>query len=137
MRDRGGPQPRRLLLISPWVDLTTSTPETAALDADRPVAVHRQGARVRRLVGRSPDDLGRPEVSPALGDLAGLPPALMFCGTRDLLVPGCRLLVRRAGEAGWDLTYVEEPDLIHVYPILPGIPEARRAWRRTVDFLHT
>ena len=63
--------------------------------------------------------------------------ALMFCGTRDLLVPGCRLLVRRAEEAGWDLTYVEEADLIHVYPILPGIPEARRAWRRTVDFLHT
>ena len=84
----------------------------------------------------TPDDLGRPEVSPGLGDLTGLPPALMFCGTRDLLVPGCRLLVRRAAEAGWDLTYVEEPDLIHVYPILPGIPEARRAWRRTVDFLH-
>ena len=32
LRDRGGPQPRRLLLISPWVDLTTSTPDTAALD---------------------------------------------------------------------------------------------------------
>ena len=49
----------------------------------------------------------------------------MFCGTRDLLVPGCRLLARRAAEAGWDLTYVEEPDLIHVYPVLPFIPEAR------------
>ena len=50
----------------------------------------------------------------------------MFCGTRDLLAPGCRLLRRRAAEAGWDLTYVEEPDLIHVYPILPFVPEARR-----------
>ena len=59
----------------------------------------------------------------------------MFCGTRDLLVPGCRLLARRAAEVGWDLTYVEEPDLIHVYPLLPGIPEARRAWRLTVEFL--
>ena len=28
LRDRGGPQPSRLLLHSPWVDLTTSTPET-------------------------------------------------------------------------------------------------------------
>ena len=82
-----------------------------------------------------PDDLGRPEVSPGLCDLAGFPPALMFCGTRDLLMPGCRLLARRAAEAGWDLAYVEEPDLIHVYPLLPGIPEARRAWRTTVDFL--
>jgi monoterpene epsilon-lactone hydrolase len=136
VRDRGGPQPRRLVLISPWVDLTTSTPETEALD---PIDPWLFIGKVRAYAGwwaGIPEDLGRPEVSPGLGDLAGLPPALMFCGTRDLLMPGCRLLVRRADEAGWDLTYVEEADLIHVYPILPGIPEARRAWRRTVDFLH-
>ncbi len=135
LRDRGGPQPRRLLLISPWVDLTTSSPETAALDAVDPWLFLGKVHAYAAWWAGSPDDLGRPEVSPGLGDLAGLPPALMFCGTRDLLVPGCRLLARRAAEAGWDLTYVEEPDLIHVYPLLPGIPEARRAWRRTVAFL--
>jgi monoterpene epsilon-lactone hydrolase len=135
VRDRGGPQPDRLLLISPWVDLTTSTTETDALDAVDPwLFIGKVRAYAGWWAGR-PEDLARPEVSPALGDLAGLPPALMFCGTRDLLVPGCRLLARRAAEAGWDLTYVEEPDLIHVYPILPGIPEARRAWRATVEFL--
>jgi epsilon-lactone hydrolase len=135
LRDHGGPQPRRLLLISPWVDLTTSTPDTAALDAVDPwLYIGKVRAYARWWAG-TPDDLGRPEVSPGLGDLAGLPPTLMFCGTRDLLVPGCRLLARRAAEARWDLTYVEEPDLIHVYPLLPGIPEARRAWRRTVAFL--
>ncbi len=135
VRDRGGPQPDRLLLISPWVDLTTSTVETDALDAVDPwLFIGKVRAYAAWWAGR-PEDLGRPEVSPGLGDLAGLPPALMFCGTRDLLVPGCRLLVRRAAEAGWDLTYVEEPDLIHVYPILPGLPEAARAWRRTVEFL--
>jgi len=135
LRDRGGPQPRRLLLISPWVDLTTSTPETPGLDANDPwLFLGKVNAYAGWWAGH-PDDLGRPEVSPGLGELAGLPPALMFCGTRDLLVPGCRLLVRRAAEAGWDLTYVEEPDLIHVYPVLPGIPEARRARRRAADFL--
>lgn len=135
VRDRGGPQPRRLLLVSPWVDLTTSTPETAALDAVDPwLFIGKMRAYAGWWAG-TPEDLGRPEVSPGLGDLAGLPPALMFCGTRDLLLPGCRLLARRAAEAGWDLTYVEEPGLIHVYPVLPLIPEARRAWRRTVEFL--
>jgi acetyl esterase/lipase len=135
VRDRGGPQPDRLLLVSPWVDLTTSTDGTDALDAIDPwLFIGKVRAYAGWWAGR-PEDLGRPEVSPALGDLTGLPPALMFCGTRDLLVPGCRLLARRAAEAGWDLTYVEEPHLIHVYPILPGIPEARRAWRRTLEFL--
>jgi acetyl esterase/lipase len=83
----------------------------------------------------SKEDLGRPEVSPALADLAGLPPALMFYGTRDLLAPGCRLLAARAAEAGWDLTAVEEPGLMHVYPLLPLIPEARAAWRQTLEFV--
>jgi acetyl esterase/lipase len=83
----------------------------------------------------SPEDLGRPEVSPALGDLTGLPRALMFCGTRDLLVPGCRLLADRGREAGWDLRYVEVPDVIHSFPLLPFLPEARTAWRQTLEFL--
>ena len=59
----------------------------------------------------------------------------MLYGTRDLLHPGCRLLARRAAEAGWDLTSIEEPDLIHVYGLLPAIPEARRAFGQVVDFL--
>ena len=135
LRDRGGPQASHLLLISPWVDLTTSTPETAALDAVDPwLSLPRLQAYAEWWAG-SPDALGSPEVSPALADLDGLPPALMFCGTRDLLVAGCRLLARRAATSTWDLTYVEEPDLIHVYPILPLIPERHDAWRRTLAFL--
>jgi len=135
LRDRGGPQPGHLVLISPWVDLTTSTPETDEVTKTDPwLFVGKMRAYAGWWAG-SPDDLGRPEVSPALGDLTGLPPALMFFGTRDSLWPGGKLLVRRAAEAGWPLTYVEEPDLIHVYPILPLLPEARRAWRATKEFL--
>jgi monoterpene epsilon-lactone hydrolase len=135
LRERGGPQPTHLLLHSPWVDLTTSTPETEEFSLrDSWLFLSKLTAYASWWAG-SPDDLARPEVSPALADLAGLPPALMFCGTRDTLAPGCRLLADRAAEAGWDLTYVEEPDLIHVYPILPLLPEAKAAWRRTLAFL--
>ena len=59
----------------------------------------------------------------------------MLYGTRDLLHPGCRLLGAAGREAGWDLTSIEEPDLIHVYGLLPLIPEARRAFTQVVDFL--
>jgi acetyl esterase/lipase len=135
LRDRGGPQPSHLVLHAPWVDLTTSTPDTEAFAArDTWLFLGKLRAYAGWWAG-SPEDLGRPEVSPALADLAGLPPALMFGGTRDLLAPGCRLLASRAGAAGWDLTYVEEPDLIHVFGLLPFLPEARAAWRRTLEFL--
>jgi monoterpene epsilon-lactone hydrolase len=135
LRDRGGPQPGRLLLIAPWADLTTSTPETYEVTETDPwLFIGKMQAYAEWWAG-SPDDLGRPEVSPALGDLAGLPPALMFFGTRDSLAPGGRLLSGRAAEAGWQLTSVEEAGLIHVYPVLPFIPEAGQAWKQTLEFL--
>ncbi len=135
LRDRGGPQPSELLLVSPWVDLTTSTPDTASYDPLDPWLFLGKVHAYAEWWAGSTEDLGRPEVSPALGDLAGLPRALMFCGTRDLLVPGCRLLADRAAATDWDLTYVEKPDLIHVYPLLPFIPEARGARHATLEFL--
>jgi len=138
LRGRGAAQPDALLLHAPWVDLTTSTPATSWF-ARRDPWLRESKLRVyARWWAGSEDDLARPEVSPALADLhdlSALPPTLLFCGTRDLLLPGCRLLVGRAEEAGWPLTYVEEPGLIHVFPLLPGVPEAARAWRTTTDFL--
>ncbi len=135
LRDRGSPQPTHLLLHAPWVDLTTSTPETAEVSARDPWLFLGKLQAYAEWWAGSVDDLSRPEVSPALGDLSGLPPALVFCGTRDTLMPGCRLLARLAAEAGWELTYVEVPDLIHVFPMLPFIPEARRSRRQTLGFL--
>jgi acetyl esterase/lipase len=135
LRDRGGPHPERMLLLAPWVDLTTSTPETHDLRSVDPWLILGNLLIYAEWWAGCPEDLGRPEVSPGLADLRGLPPTLMFCGTRDLLMPGCRLLADRAAAAGWDLTYLERPDLLHVFPLLPTIPEARAAWRSTLEFL--
>jgi acetyl esterase/lipase len=130
---RPGPQPTRLVLIAPWVDLTDGTPGTVeAARRDPWLKLSRL-----RLYGQwwsGEDDPTRPELSPLNGDLSGLPPAVMWCGTRDLLQPQCRLLAERAAAQGWDLRYVEEPGLIHVYPILP-VPEARRAMAELADVL--
>jgi monoterpene epsilon-lactone hydrolase len=134
MRDRGHTPATHLVLHAPWVDLTTSTPETAGFaERDTWLFLGKLHAYAAWWAG-APEDLARPEVSPGLADLTGLPPALMLYGTRDLLAPGCRLLATRAAEAGWDLTWIEEPDLIHVYGILPLLPEARRAFRQVVEF---
>ena len=136
VRDRGLAPATHLVLHAPWVDLTTSTAEeTRAADAIDPWLFLGKVEAYAGWWAGSPDDLGRPEVSPALADLSGLPRALMLHGTRDLLAPGCRLLVRRAAEAGWDLTSVEEADLIHVYGLLPIAPEARRAFGQVVEFV--
>lgn len=128
-----GPQPTHLVLVSPWTDLTDRTPGTLEAAARDPW-LNLSRLRVFGRWWAGDDDVTRPEVSPINGNLSGLPATLMWCGTRDLMQPQCRLLAERAPGAGWDLTYVEEPGLIHVYPILP-VPEARRAFAELTDFL--
>lgn len=130
---RTGPQPTHVVLISPWVDLTNAAPDTTAAAARDPW-LKLSRLRLNAQWWAAGDKETRPELSPLYGDLTRLPPGLMFCGTLDTLHPQCRQLAERAEEQGWDLTYVEEPDLLHVYPLLP-IPEAKRALATTLEFL--
>src|SRR4051794_14644215 len=135
LRDRGGPQPDRLVLVSPWVDLTGSAPGTQEAAARDPwLSFEHLSVYASFWAGsEDPETLADPRVSPGLGELAGLPSTLMLCGTRDVLQPGCDALFERAEAADWPLEYVLAPGLMHVYPLLP-IPEAREAFEHIVDF---
>jgi acetyl esterase/lipase len=129
---RGAAPASRLVLFAPFVDLSGETPGTEeARRFDPWLKLSKLRLYGEWWSGGRPSD---PHASPLLGDLAGLPPMLVLCGTRDLLLPQVRELVRRVGEAGGDVTYVEEPGLLHVYPLLP-VPEARTAWRQVRSFL--
>ena len=135
IRDRGGRQPDRLVLIAPWVDLTGSAPGTSEAAARDPWLSYAHLSVYASFWAGSddPEALADPRVSPGLGDLTGLPSTLMLCGTRDLLQPGCDALFERAEAADWAVEYVVAPGLIHVYPLLP-IPEARSALEHIVEF---
>lgn len=134
LRDEGGPQPSHLVLLAPWVDLTSSSPGIEEAGLRDPWLNHENLSVYAGFWAGSTEDLGRWEVSPMLGDLSGLPRTLVFCGTHDILHPGCVDLARRAAVAGWDLELVEGEGMLHVYPLLP-VAEARPALRRIGEFL--
>lgn len=130
---RPGPQPTSLVLVSPWVDLASSTAGTQeAARRDPWLKLSKMDLYARWWAGE--DDLSRAEVSPLHGDQAGLPPTLVFCGTLDTLWPQVAAFVREARSAGVPVTYHEERDLLHVYPILP-VPEAGTAMEQLVTWL--
>lgn len=135
VRDRGEPAPDALVLLAPWVDLTGRTPGLREVAARDPwLSFEHLDVYASFWAGSSdPEALVDPRVSPGLGDLSGLPPALMLCGTRDLLQPGCDALFERGEAADWELEYVVAPGLVHVYPLLP-VPEARAAFEHIVRF---
>jgi acetyl esterase/lipase len=129
---RPGPQPTHLVVFAPWLDLTGETPGTAEA-AERDPWLNLSKLRIYGgwWGGGQPPAA---EASPLANDLSGLPPTLMFCGTRDVLHPQAVALVAAAERAGVPMTFVEGPGLLHVYPILP-IPESRAAFERVEAFL--
>jgi acetyl esterase/lipase len=129
----GVPGPAGLVLVSPWLDVTTSDPVQQEIERSDPLLM-RPGLKAagRWYAGAMATD--DPRVSPLYGRIAGLPRILVLCGTHDILLADARRLAERAAAEGVDVEYHEEPRLMHVYPLMP-FPEARRAEDRIARFV--
>jgi epsilon-lactone hydrolase len=112
------PQPRDIVLISPWLDLTGAHAKAAVRNIDDPwLAIPGMEEAARWWAGGC--DPAEPQVSPLYGALAGLGRLTVLIGTRDLLVAECRDLHSRALSEGIELRWIEAPGMIHVWPLLP------------------
>lgn len=128
LRRRHLPPPARLVLLSPWLDVSMCNPALVAANRRDPLQdLDGLGVAGRLYAGdRAPDD---PLVSPIYGSLAGLPPTTLLVGTHDLLLPDARRFRDLALAAGVDLDYQEYPGMVHEWTLAP-LPEARAARAR-------
>lgn len=124
------PQPRRIVLISPWLDLTLGDPAVVAL-APRDPWLSPAGLVELGRAWAGGDDPADPRLSPVHGPLKDLAPVSVCIGTRDIFYPDvCRLRERAATEgAAVDVTV--RAGAVHVYPLTPT-PEGRAAAARIV-----
>jgi monoterpene epsilon-lactone hydrolase len=122
LRDAGEPQPAAAVLLSPWVDLTSSFPSIG----DRRGFDYLDPNGVGRASKRYAGDLGEadPRVSPLFGDHHGIAPLLVLTGGVELLRDEDRELVARATAAGVDAVLHEAPDEVHVWPIFGRLSPA-------------
>jgi acetyl esterase/lipase len=125
----GGPAPDRLVLISPWLDLTLSHPRLPEYERVDPWLA-RPGLVVAGLAWADGDDPTVPRLSPGNGPLAGLPPTWMFVGTREIACPDVLDLAEAASSAGVPVELTVVDGAVHVYPLVPA-PEGA-AGRRAV-----
>jgi monoterpene epsilon-lactone hydrolase len=135
LRDQGAPPPAGLLLLSPWLDLTV----------DR----HADADLVRRDPMLDPDwlaacasayaggtDLADPGVSPLLGSVAGLPPALVQSGADDVLVGDSIRFARDVGASGGEVVLSIANGLWHIFPMQAGmLAAADGAVRQAAAFI--
>lgn len=122
---RGDALPERLILLSPWVDVSMDNPEAEAMQAAEPL-LHLELMRVHGLWWAGDRSVRDARVSPLYGDMTGLPPVTMLCGTRELLYPDILLARDAMAECGVAVTLRVGRGLNHDYPLMP-IPEAEAA----------
>ena len=122
----GDALPERLILFSPWVDVSMDNPDISGYLAVEPM-LHLELVKVHGQYWAGSAGTHHWQVSPLFGDMAGLPPVTVYCGTRELLYPDIRLAYGKLTDAGVDATLRVGTGLNHDWPLMP-IPEAEKAF---------
>ncbi len=135
LKDEGRPLPAGAVLFSPYTDLEhtgASISANAATDY-LPLTMGDAQPNTLYLGDHDPRD---PLVSPMYGDFSGLPPLLIFAGSREMILDDSIRLAEKARRDGAEVTLHIEPDMMHVWPaIVPGHPASLRALAITAEFV--
>lgn len=134
-RERGLPMPAAGVCISPWADLTLSSPSLDRNEATDPEVNRATLVRWAELYlgGADPKN---PLVSPVFGDLRGLPPLLIQAGTAEAIEDDAVRLAMAAQAAGVAVTLELYEDMIHVWhAFAPRLPEATATIERLAAWL--
>jgi len=129
----GLPLPRRLALLSPWLDVTMSDPEIEELNKVDPFLEPVSGRRIAEWY-RQGEDPRFYQVSPLFGPVKGLPYTLVMSGTRDILYSDAKRFAKRLDEEGVPYQFHKGEGMIHTWMLFP-IEERREALSDLLQFL--
>ncbi|MBP5386640.1 MAG: alpha/beta hydrolase [Prevotella sp.] len=123
--------PSRLVLISPWVDVTGGDDALQEYDTFL-------NNEVLRHVGANwagDIDARDPIVSPLYGDMQGLPPTDLFTGTWEVFYTDIVKTCEKMKSAGVDVRLHVKEKMGHVYPLWP-CPEGKEARKEIANIIN-
>lgn len=133
LRQSGDELPAGIIAICPFADLTLSSPSIAAYDGADPAA-NRDSLTAMAAQYAQMHDPADPLVSPALGDLSGLPPLFVAATAGEVLYDDARRVADAAERAGVPVERFFVEDSVHVFPLFEFLPEARQALERIAEW---
>jgi len=131
-KELGLPQPERIVAISPWTDVTMQRDVSDQQKLD--ILIHSDNVKQSAAMYVGSADPHDPLISPLYGDVAGLPPSLIFVGSHEILLDDSVLMHEKLEQSGCVSELHIAEGLWHVY-VLYGVPEAREALKRIALYL--
>lgn len=133
--EKGLPQPKHIILLSPWLDITLDNPEiNASLEQTDPMLGIYGAVELGKLYAGDSDRKNY-LLSPMYGKIKGLADITLFMGTQEILLPDGRKFKAIAKEEGVEIQYYEYPGMNHVFPVYP-IPESKQARKIIVETIN-
>ena len=133
LRDGGEALPSAALLMSPYVDLTSSGVSMVER-AEQDPGLTPEYMRDTAAMYLNGADARDPRASPLFASQAGLPPMLIQVGSAEILFSDSERLARAAAEAGVEVVLDVAEDLPHVYHGALDAPETMRAVAQMAEF---
>ena len=118
LKKAGRQLPGRLVLMSPWTDMTASGPSYTSKAEEDPT-ITMDYIRAVRSVYAEDRDLRSPLLSPLFGDLSGFPPTLVQVGGNEMLLSDAVRLRDRMQAVGVHCQLEVWEDMWHVFQMLP------------------
>lgn len=126
LRERGLPQPGRVIAFSPWVDMENAG-ETLKTNAgtDALVTEALLEGMIAGVLAEGRVDPRTPLANPLYADFTGFPRLYVNAGAVETLVDNATRIAEKARAAGVDVTLTIAEGMQHVYPFMAGnAPEA-------------
>lgn len=133
LSEKGLPQPGKLILLSPWLDITMENPDIMSLDSKDPSL----GIYGLIQMGKAWAGSAEPHnymLSSIYGNVLGLGEIAIFVGGHEVLLPDIRKFKALAEAQNVKISYYEYPKMNHDFPLFP-IPEAKKAQKQIADII--
>lgn len=132
LKSRGIPQPKALIALSPVTDLSQPMEARREFAPDDPLL--EEGTAFRLYY--QDNDTADPLISPAMGDLTGLPPILLHAGTNEILAYDAQRFIARAVACDVDIRTHFWAEMEHGLFLFAGVfPEATAAGDEIIEFI--
>lgn len=132
----GLPLPRKLVLLSPWSDLTATGDTIKTLKGVDPFLDYERGLETAARAYAGGRALSDPLISPLYAELPKpFPRTLITTGTRDLFLSDCARLSTRMRAEGIDVELRVWEGMWHVFEYYGDLPEAQASLAEIARFI--